>query len=276
MTRDQIRVLNRVRSRHGRRKTDLFLCEGLRCCREALLRRPDWLEFTVCSESFAASPDFAEIAAHTRAAGAVAEALPDTEFCRFPVTETPQGIMCILRRPPDMPSACAVATRSPFVLILDRVSEPGNMGTILRTAWAAGLREVWYTAGTTDAFGPKAVRAGMGAQFALTLRAFPDLRSVRRALLEAGFPTLWCAVPRGGIDCFDGDFDLSNSGIVVGNEVTGIDEENVGRPVTVPMPGSAESINVAMAATVLLYDAVRRGILPVPEETGARNAGSGG
>jgi TrmH family RNA methyltransferase len=149
----------------------------------------------------------------------------------------------------------------PFVLILDRIQEPGNLGTMLRTAWAVGLRSVWLTKGSADPYSPKVIRSGMGAQFAVEVAVVEDLAAARMLLESAGGGPLWLAIPDGGIDCFEDGFDLRGGGLVIGNEAGGIDDLSVGRPVSIPMPGNAESLNAAQAATVLLFDAVRRGLM---------------
>jgi len=255
VTRREQQILRALRSRHGRNKTGMFLCEGLRCCEEALVRRPRWLAFALCSASFKASDNykcFHELASRS---GHPLEALTDVEFAEVALTEHPQGILCAMRQPelaePD-------ALPDPFALILDRIAEPGNMGTILRTAWAVGLSSVWLTAGSADPFGAKAIRAGMGAQFALSLSRCANLQQAKEAFLGLGGNTLWCAVPREGAGCFSAEFDLNNGGLVIGNEATGISMPALGKPVSIPMPGDAESLNVAQAATVFLFEAVRR------------------
>jgi TrmH family RNA methyltransferase len=147
------------------------------------------------------------------------------------------------------------------VLVLDRVTEPGNVGTILRTAWAVGLSDVWVTTGTSDPLGPKAIRAGMGAQFSLDVHSVGDLAATRDSLRELGVGCLWAAEPEGGVSCFAAEFELAGNGIVIGNEASGVTPGVISRGVTIPMPGGAESLNAAQAATVLLCEAVRRGLL---------------
>lgn len=259
LSKRQHRALNLARSRHGRRKSGLILCEGQRCCAEALERRPEWLELAVCSDTFAAGPAFAAVDAACRARGVTPVVVAGREFAGLAVTQHPQGVLVLLSRPD--PVADRSAPTSPFVVVLDRVGEPGNVGTILRTAWAVGLRDVWLTRGTADPLAPKAVRAGMGTQFALELTTVADLAEARDGLRSSGYATLWLSVPRGGVSCFDPAFELSRSGLVIGSEATGVDVCPDGRPVSIPMPGDAESLNVAQAATVLLFEAVRRGVV---------------
>lgn len=253
-TRRQEQVLERLRTRHGRRKSAVFLVEGLRCCREALDRYAAGIEFALAGREFA---DSVAAEPFRAALGSRLEVVEDAGFAQYAVTENPQGILCVCRRPePPAPEA-----RDPFALILDRIQEPGNMGTILRTACAIGLTAVWLTEGTADPYSPKAVRAGMGAQFSLRLHALPPLGEARARLAAIGYAPLWLAVPGEGTSCYADEFHLPGSGLVIGNEANGIAELAAGRPVRIPMPGDAESLNAAQAATILLFEAVRRRIL---------------
>lgn len=259
MTNSERKLILQAQTRHGRRKHGVFLAEGLRCCREGLTRRAESVKLIIGSREFAESADFAVIQELAARAGMAVEILPAHEFAEFAATENPQGILCLFR---DFPPPPPLERRTdPFVLVLDRVADPGNLGTILRTAWAVGLSEVWFTEGTTDPFGPKAIRAGMGAQFALVLRAFPGLAEAHAELRRLGCPRLWCSMPRGGVSCFAPEFDLAGSGLVIGNEAGGIQGLPSSDLVTIPMPGQAESLNAAQAATILLFEAVRRGLL---------------
>ncbi len=262
LTRRERRLVADALTRHGRRKTGLFLAEGLRCCREALLHCPAAIRLTVMSQAFAGSAVGEEFLRSSQRTAGLVRLVSDAEFAALAETRSPQGILCVLRRADlPVPGALVPGEAGPLVLVLDRLGDPGNLGTILRTARAVGLREVWITRGTTDPFGPKAVRAGMGAQFALGLRLVPTLNAVGTLTDALGVRAVWLAVPRGGVSCFSPEFDLRGSALVIGNEAAGVGPCAGSRRVTIPMPGRAESLNAAQAATVLLFEAVRRGLL---------------
>ena len=258
LTQRQYKTLSRLRTRHARRKTGLFLVEGFRCCGEALSTRPDWVEMLVVSRSFMADHPLEDWLPDATRFRSCLTLVSEAELAELAVTESPQGILCVMRRPQAVLPDNLV---DPFTLVLDRIADPGNIGTVLRTAWAVGLTQVWLTKGCADPFSPKAIRSGMGAQFHLDPVMAPDLRETARQLRERGCPSLYLAVPRGGRSCFAEDFDLRHAALVLGNEAHGIDSRVAGIPVSIPMPGKAESLNVSQAATVLLLDAVRRGIL---------------
>ena len=253
------RLIASLADRHQRRKQPYFVADGLRVCREAVMRRPEWARLLVLTEAFADSPQgraFLELPPVGRLRR---EVVPSAVFARLVETESPQGVACLLERPAPRE---ATELPQPFTLILDRVAEPGNLGTILRSAWAVGLRRLWLVRGGADPFAPKVVRAGMGAQFALDFAWFNSLADARERLLHLGGQRLWCTEETADISVFDERrFDLRNAGLVIGNEANGISDTTLGTPVTIPMPGHAESLNVAQATTVFLFEAVRRGLL---------------
>jgi RNA methyltransferase, TrmH family len=260
LTHRQRQELRQLQSRHGRRQSELFVAEGLRACTAAVTQQPQWLEAMVCTARFAAGAAGRSLLAHlgSGAGRAALTEVSEEEFASLAATENPQGVLCVLRRPDSgVPSQVA----DPFVLVLDRVREPGNLGTILRTAWAVGLRQVWLTADSADPFEAKVVRAGMGAQFGLRLVQAGPLAAIRDQLAERGRQPLYLTVPRAGVSCFAPEFSLAGAALVIGNEAEGITDLELGPHVTIPMPGAAESLNAAQAATVLLFDAVRRGVL---------------
>ena len=246
------KLLASLSNRHFRKKNGLCLAEGLRCCEEAVRRRPDDVCAVFCAESFASSPNWPRMKA---ALGDVkSEVIGDKEFAGICETETPQGVIAVMRIPEYVPPTAA---GMPFTLILDRVADPGNMGTILRTAWAVGLDSCWLVKGSADPFSPKCIRSGMGAQFAISVHLFDTLEEAVAAAKGFGVLDVWCTMPSNGVSIFDDEFRCRGSALVIGNEANGISMPELGRAVTIPMPGHAESLNAAQAATVFLVESLR-------------------
>jgi TrmH family RNA methyltransferase len=166
---------------------------------------------------------------------------------------TPQGVIAVV----PMREARAASDSGPLVLILDGVRDPGNLGTILRAAEGSGLVRVVAAVGCVDPFGPKVVRAGMGAHFHLDLLVEAEWSDVAR--LVAGRPT-WLAIMLGGMSYDKVDWSR-DSALIVGGEAAGASGEGealaTGR-VSIPMAGRAESLNAAMAASVLVFEAARQ------------------
>ncbi len=256
-------ITNRLRktcqaaaSHHSRRKNDQFIAEGLRCCCEAVTRRPEWIDSLFFSDSFAKSDDARQLAAIAAQHALSPEVISDKEFAQLADTLAPQGVLAIVNRPEPTPPE---QLSEPFTLVLDRVSEPGNLGTILRTAWAIGLTQVWLVKCGADPFAPKVVRAGMGAQFALSLPTLDSLADAKECFKSLGGNQFWLTLPQADISLFDEQkFSFEKSALVIGNEANGVSDTSLGQGVTIPMPGHAESLNAAQAATVFLCEAVRR------------------
>lgn len=252
-------LLKRLRqfaaSRHNQRKASFFVVEGLRCCLEALTRRPQWVEAVILADDVAATSNGRDFSESSQRAGITPDIISASEFAQLAMTEGPQGMLCVMRKPEETTPTCLDST---CTLILDQVREPGNVGTILRTAWSIGLSQAWFTEGSADPWSPKVIRSGMGAQFALAVHSFPDLSSAVKCFQDLGGKRIWCAMMQSPVTIFSNDFTPSGSALVLGNEGHGISHPELGKAVTIPMPGQAESLNVAQAATLLLYEALRR------------------
>jgi TrmH family RNA methyltransferase len=166
-------------------------------------------------------------------------------------TEAPQGLLAILEhQPPRIPEPLS------FVIILDSVRDPGNLGSLLRTAAAAGVQAAFLSPGTTDAFAPKVVRSGMGAHFRLPIQAL-DWGGIS---LEVRGLQVFLADVAGTIPCWQADFRPPLA-LIVGGEAEGASPEArklAQQQVYIPMPGNAESLNAAAAGAILMFEVVRR------------------
>jgi TrmH family RNA methyltransferase len=154
-----------------------------------------------------------------------------------------------------------------FVLIADNLRDPGNLGTLLRTAAAAGVQAVLLSPGTTDAFAPKVLRAGMGAHFRLPIFALPweEMRAVCKPVQHASSTSgaslqIFLAESSQGSACWDLDLRRPLA-LMVGSEAEGASPEARGMADTfimIPMPGRSESLNAAIAAGILMFEIVRQ------------------
>ena len=164
-------------------------------------------------------------------------------------TESPNGIVAIARRRSVAPDVLGTAT---FVVVADGVSDPGNLGTIVRSAEAAGAHAVVITAGTVDPTNPKCVRASAGSMFRLPVVEVESLAAIGSDLVLVGTSS------HAGIDMWSFDF-TRRVAIVVGHEAHGMSSDApVHEWVSIPHAGRTESLNVAMAATVLCFEVARQ------------------
>lgn len=168
-------------------------------------------------------------------------------------TEQSQGILAVL---PII--ELAEPARPDFVLILDSIRDPGNMGTVLRSAASAGVQTVWVTTDTVDVYSPKVVRSAMGSHFQLPIKqkTWQQITDQTKALNLSMF----LADSGGGMDCWDADF-RSPSALVICNEAEGPSESArslQANSIHIPMPGNFESLNAGVAASILLFEVVRQ------------------
>ncbi|HQR51293.1 MAG TPA: RNA methyltransferase [Methylophilaceae bacterium] len=234
-------------SARERRKTGHALLDGAHLVAACLAagRLPEML---VVAESAAGNAEISGLLANT--AGAQKIRLSDALFAEISPVETPTGLLAVVEIP-HFP----MLTRPEFGLLLEDVQDPGNLGSILRSAAAAGVQAAWLSAGCADAWSPRVLRAGMGAHFVLPVVERADLTAV-----ATGFPGQVLAA------CLEGEslyrLDLAGPvAFMIGNEGAGLSRELIaaaGQRFTIPMPGRVESLNAAAAAAVCLFERVRQ------------------
>lgn len=172
-------------------------------------------------------------------------------------TETPQGLLAVFPAlHPRLPKPLD------FVLIADNLRDPGNLGTLLRSAAAAGAQAALLSPGTTDAFAPKVLRAGMGAHFRLPVLHL-SWEEIREVCKEASL-RVFLAESAEGAACWQLNLRQPLA-LMVGSEAEGPTREAqalADQPITIPMPGKSESLNAAVAASILLFEIVRQRVSP--------------
>ena len=182
--------------------------------------------------------------------------LEENEYDALAGTVSSQGIMAIVRQPDLIPLEAPL--RDSFALVLDRIADPGNFGTIIRTARAVGLHEIWTVKGGVDPFAEKTIRSASSAQFAVGIRMAESLEQMIEALKKHEIIRFYRTEPAEGHSVFREKELFHHSAIILGNEANGAGPVPGSLPLNIPMPGSAESLNVALAAAVILFESVCR------------------
>lgn len=200
----------------------------------------------------------APLVARAEMAGVRTMAASDTLFQALSPVQHPSGVVSIARRP-SVTIASALERAPQLLLLLEGVQDPGNVGAIIRAAEACGATGVLVGAGSADPFGWKALRGAMGSSFRLPVIARVSLPDTLPTLRAAGVRIL-ASVPRSGRA--PSDLDLrSPAAILLGAEGTGIPDDLAGAAderLTIPMHAPVESLNVAIAAALVLYEASRQ------------------
>jgi len=252
-----LRRYRELRDPGVRRETGLAAAEGFNLLREALISEVDLVQVFLGERAWR-RPDFEELAARLEAGEAAGHwecfAVRGEVLERAAHTESPQGALAIFR-PRRFTLEEALGGDGP-VLLLDRIADPGNLGLILRTAEAAGCAGVVVSPGTVDPLNPKCVRASAGSVFRLPL-AHAALETAAAALAALG-GRLFATSPHGGIEYTVADLS-GRVGLLLGQEGGGLAPELFERFEGLRIPtGRVESLNVAMAAGVILYEARRQ------------------
>ena len=230
-----------------RREAGAFLAEGVRLLEEAYAANVE-IRFALYTDEL--SERGSGLLKKLEGRGVELEKVQDELLDSLSDTETSQGILAVVN---DLQ---LVIPPSPnFVLIADQIRDPGNLGTLLRSADAAGVQAVLLPPETTDAFAPKAVRSGMGAQFRLPIRS---VRWDEIQALTGGLQVFLADME--GVSCWETDLRQPLV-LIIGGEAEGASEQAVelaNQKVKIPMSGKTESLNAAVAGSVLMFEVVRQ------------------
>jgi len=249
----------------------VFVLEGRKVFDELRKYRPEFLVMTYLSESFyeqitEAEPEYLD--------GVSYEILADNVFKEASETVTPQGILAIVKQPKyeleELLGVCDEGSQncgrseadidsesadSPLRFIfLENLRDPGNLGTILRTAEGAGMTGVILSKGSVDIFNPKVIRSTMGSIFRVPFLYVEDTLATMKLLQEHGVKLY--AAYLSGSEQYDKITYANRSAIMIGNEANGLLPETAEAAdvrVRIPMAGELESLNAAVAAAILMY-----------------------
>jgi len=252
-------LLRQARAVRDGKDNDLIFVEGLRLCEEAL-RSGLPLDAVIVSEELAqkekASALLKELTGKAKRSASVSEKLLES----ISFTKTPQGIVILARRPASHKEILnSIQPDTALIVVMHRLNNPVNVGAILRTAEAAGATGVVATKETTDPFSPKSLRGAMGSAFRLPIWHDPTYADAIAWCKSKGLQAI-CAELHATQNYDEVDWKQP-SALILGPESQGLSAEEVAlasTAVKIPMKGQAESLNVAVAAGVLLYEAARQ------------------
>jgi len=231
-----------------RREAGAFLAEGVRLVEDAL--EAGWpFKFVLYADGL--GEQGLKLLEKLQATQIKVDKVESSLLDTLGATETPQGVLAVLDY-----SLLSIPQLCNFILIPDQLRDPGNLGTLLRTAAAAGVDAVFIPPETTDPFAPKVVRAGMGAHFRLPIHAlgWDEIRARAAGL------TVWLAKAENAQPCWGADL-LPPLALIVGGEAEGPSDQAgdlATASISIPMPGKMESLNAAAAGAVLIFEVVRQ------------------
>ena len=242
------------KSKKARTEQGVFVAEGLRLAEDVFRSAAKLICEIYVSESFAESDDLKRLYGLS---GDVTVPEPvivkDSVFGSMSETVNPQGILCIVRQPSYTIDGI-IRGNDIKLLVLEDIQGPGNLGTMVRTAEAAGMNGIIMSRGTVDIFSPKVIRSTMGAVLRVPFVYAENLNTVLDGL-RAKDISVYAAYLRNGTDFKKVDYS-NRAAVLIGNEGNGLSDsvlEHCDMNVFIPMAGEVESLNAAVAAAVLMY-----------------------
>lgn len=238
-----------------RDRRGLFVVEGPKMFGEAPMERIErvYLAQSAAAQMYEKYGD--------RLSGLSCETVSDEVFVKMSDTKTPQGILCLVRQQHYNIEEILRENKGKRMLfiILEDIQDPGNLGTIFRTAEAAGADGVIMSSWTADIYNPKTIRSTMGSVYRVPFFHVDQMEEAVRRLQKAGVAVY--AAHLGGTAAYDACDYQKSTAFLIGNEAKGLREETAAcadARITIPMAGKVESLNAAVASSILLFEAARQ------------------
>lgn len=252
-------LVNLRKKRKARDEEGVFLVEGIRMFRE--VPAEDLKEVYVTESFLEKEKDTVHMVLDN--SGVIPEVFADHVFSYASDTKTPQGVLCAVRQRKQELKAKEQYTgkngEAPFVLLLDNIQDPGNLGTMIRTAEAAGVTGVIMSSDCVDIYNPKTIRSTMGSVYRVPFWDTEDVPAAVRAMKEQGIRTY--AAHLEGKSAYEEEDYRGPCAFFVGNEGNGLRKEIAELAdayVKIPMCGKVESLNASVAAAVLMFEGSRQ------------------
>lgn len=245
---DRIKHIKKLARKHEREKCGEFVIEGKRSVYDAAANGAD-ISYVIFCESD--TPMFGDF---------IPQFYTDKKtFAEITDTESPQDVLAVAKM--RLPLLDEVISKKPDIIVMcDRVRDPGNIGTIIRTADAVGNAAVLLSEGSADLFNPKVIRSTMSSIFNLPIVKDVLLSDAIEALKLHGYKIICGALKENSVGLYEADLS-GPCVVIIGNEGTGVSDEIIalcGKTVKIPMRGKAESLNAAVSAGILMYEILRQ------------------
>ena len=263
-----IKHIKRLKEKKYRDEYGEFIVEGLKLINEAIQENADIRQIVVCDGC-----DNSEIIdSHLKYEMARLDFIyvPQNIFKMISDVENPQGVLAVIgniktnrddnKEAEQISKTSNINLNEDIILALDDIQDPGNLGTILRTADSVGLKQILVSKGTADAYNPKVVRSTMGAIFRVNVIECENLKETLKELQNKDYKVMTTSL-KAKKSIYEVDYKKKI--IVIGNEANGVSKEILNlsdEKVIIPMLGKTESLNASVATGVILYEYVRQKI----------------
>jgi len=261
---DLIKKVKSLKLKKYRELRKIFFVEGARIVKEALMSSAEIKEIII-SEKASENEDIAETICMANKLGCDIYTVSETVFKSISETTNPQGILATIKMADYdleemiIAKSIDVCKCDKYFVILDEIKDPGNMGTIIRTADAAGFNGVIVSKGCVDVYNSKVLRSTMGSIFHIPINLSQDLSYALKEIKSKNI-RVYAAHTKGNINYYEADMTQSTA-IVIGNEAFGISDKTMelaDELISIPIAGRAESLNASVAAGILMYEPLRQ------------------
>ena len=248
-------IIKHIRKLKDKKERDIsneFIVEGIKMLEEAINEGADIKTVVVCDDCLGNSKIATDLLYEIAKENIIY--VPEKIFNLISDVKTPQGILAVIKKS----DTSKIEYTDDLFLILDNIQDPGNLGTIIRTADSINLKQIIVPKGSADSYNPKVVRSSMGAIFRVKVIEVDDLVKAIKEMKKNKIKVLATDL-RTDKSIYDVNYE--KSAIVIGNEANGVSEkvlELADERIKIPMSGKTESLNAAVATGIILYNAVRK------------------
>lgn len=250
-----VKSIKKLKDKKYRDEMGLYLIEGIKIIEEAIEEKAIIDKIVICDECIQSSEISQKLLYEIAKFDCIY--VSKKVFDSLTTVVAPQGILAVVKKNTNN---IKIDYNEDIILVLDGLQDPGNLGTILRTADSINLKQIIVSKQTADVYNPKVVRSTMGAIFRVKVIEAENLESTLKEIKKNKFKIL--ATSLGGTDNIY-DVEYKKKAIVIGNEANGVSKETLDladQKVIIPMLGKTESLNAAVATGVILYEYVRQKI----------------
>ena len=247
-----IKHIKKLKDKKERDISGEFIVEGIKMLEEAINEGADIKTVVVCDDCLGNSKIATDLLYEIAKENIIY--VPEKIFKLISDVKTPQGILAIIKKNDEN----KIKYDDNLFLILDNIQDPGNLGTIIRTADSINLKQIIVPVGSADCYNPKVVRSSMGAIFRVRVIEVQNLANTIKEMKKNNVKILATDLRT---DKSIYDVEYNKSAIVIGNEANGVSEEVLAladERIKIPMEGKTESLNAAVATGIILYNAVRK------------------
>ena len=228
-------------------RLDSYIVEGIKMVKEAISENQE-IALIAIREDFKIDFDTKNIKTVT---------ISNKIFNDISDVKTPQGILAVIKKNQNN----QIETNQEYILVLDSLQDPGNMGTIIRTADSANINQIIINKTTVDPYSPKVIRSTMGAIYRTNIIEVEDLKTTLKEMKSKGFQIITTDL-KATQSIYDINYN-NKTVVVIGNEANGVSQEilqTADKKVIIPMLGKTESLNASIAASIMIYEYVRQKI----------------